>query len=76
MGPSFGILIEKEIDGSEALIRERTTRQRSRPEKEESGFRSSQENRFGNPSPMVMNTQAQLQRAARELREGTFIESA
>jgi hypothetical protein len=46
-----------------------------RPAKKESGFCSSQTNRFENPSPIVMKTQAQLQRAARELRDGTFIKS-
>ena len=78
---------EKEIDGSEALIRERTGNRSLvlfdsgdevtvQAGEEEIRFLLVSGNRFGNPSPIVMNTQAQLQRAARELRDGTFIESA
>ena len=47
------------------------TRLRLRPAKKESGFCSSQGNRFG----IVMNTQAELQRAAREVCDVTFLKS-
>ena len=86
----FGVLTEKEIDGSEALIRERTGNRSLVlfDRGDEVTVQASEEGiRFllvsGKPlrepiawyGPIVMNTQAELQQAARELRDGTFIKS-
>jgi quercetin 2,3-dioxygenase len=86
----FGVLTEKEVDGREALIRERTGNRslvlfdsgdEVTVETGDEGIRfllvSGKPLRepvawFG---PIVMNTQAELQRAVRELRDGTFISS-
>jgi redox-sensitive bicupin YhaK (pirin superfamily) len=84
----FGVLTEKEIDGAEAFIRERTGNRslvlfdsgdEITVEAGEEGIRFLLVS--GKPlkepvawyGPIVMNTQAELQEAARELRNGTFI---
>jgi redox-sensitive bicupin YhaK (pirin superfamily) len=84
----FGVLTEKEIDGTEAFIRERTGNRslvlfdsgdEITVEAGEEGIRFLLVS--GKPlkepvawyGPIVMNTQAQLQEAVRELRNGTFI---
>jgi quercetin 2,3-dioxygenase len=84
----FGVLTEKEIDGAEAFIRERTGNRslvlfdsgdEITVEAGEQGMRFLLVS--GKPlnepvawyGPIVMNTQAELQQAARELRNGTFI---
>ena len=86
----FGVLTEKEIDGSEALIRERTGNRSLVlfDSGDEVTVQAGEEGiRFllvsGKPlrepvawyGPIVMNTQAELRQAARELRDGTFIKS-
>ena len=84
----FGVLTEKENDGSVALIRERTGNRslvlfdsgdEVTVEAGDEGIRFLLVS--GKPlrepiawyGPIVMNTQAELQQAARELRDGTFI---
>ncbi len=86
----FGVLTEKENDGSDALIRERTGNRslvlfdsgdEVTVEAGDEGIRFLLVS--GKPlrepiawyGPIVMNTQAELQQAARELRDGTFIMS-
>jgi quercetin 2,3-dioxygenase len=84
----FGVLTEKEIDGAEQFIRERTgNRSLVRFDSgDEVTVEAGEEGiRFllvsGKPlkepvawyGPIVMNTQAELEQAARELRNGTFI---
>ena len=86
----FGVLTEKEIDGNDALIRERTGNRslvlfdsgdEVTVEAGDEGIRFLLVS--GKPlrepiawyGPIVMNTQAELQQAARELRDGTFIRS-
>jgi quercetin 2,3-dioxygenase len=84
----FGVLTEKEIDGAEAYIRERTGNRSLVlfDSGDEITVKAGEEGiRFllvsGKPlkepvawyGPIVMNTQAELQQAARELRNGTFI---
>jgi hypothetical protein len=86
----FGILTEKEIDGNETLLRERTGNRSLVvfDSGDEVTVQSGDEGiRFllvsGKPieepvawyGPIVMNTQAELQRAVSELRDGTFIKS-
>ena len=86
----FGVLTEKEADGSEALIRERTGNRSLVlfDSGDEVTVQAGEEGiRFllvsGKPlrepvawyGPIVMNTQAELQQAVRELRDGTFIMS-
>jgi hypothetical protein len=86
----FGVLTEKEIDGTEALIREQTGNRSLVlfDRGDEITVQAGEEGiRFllvsGKPlqepvawyGPIVMNTQAELQQAARELRNGTFIKS-
>ena len=86
----FGVLTEKEVDGSEALIRERTGNRSLVlfDSGDEVTVQAGEEGiRFllvsGKPieepvawyGPIVMNTQAELQQAVRELRDGTFIKS-
>ena len=88
-GP-FGVLTEKENDGSDALIRERTGNRslvlfdsgdEVTVEAGDEGIRFLlvSGKPFREPiawyGPIVMNTQAELQKAARELRDGTFIMS-
>ena len=85
-----GVLTEREIDGSEALIRERTGNRSLVlfDSGDEVTVQAGEEGiRFllvsGKPlrepiawyGPIVMNTQAELQQAVRELRDGTFIKS-
>jgi redox-sensitive bicupin YhaK (pirin superfamily) len=84
----FGVLTEKEIDGVEAFVRERTGNRslvlfdsgdEITVEAGEQGIRFLLVS--GKPlkepvawyGPIVMNTQAELQQAARELQNGTFI---
>lgn len=84
----FGVLTEKEIGGAEAFIRERTGNRslvlfdsgdEITVEAGEEGIRFLLVS--GKPlkepvawyGPIVMNTQAELQQAVRELRNGTFI---
>jgi redox-sensitive bicupin YhaK (pirin superfamily) len=84
----FGVLTEKEIDGAETFIRERTGNRslvlfdsgdEITVEAGEDGIRFLLVS--GKPlkepvawyGPIVMNTQAELEQAARELRNGTFI---
>src|SRR5262249_22289423 len=86
----FGILTEKQIDGRETLMRERAGNRSlvlfDRGDEiivqaDEEGIRFLLVS--GKPlqepvawyGPIVMNTQAELQQAARELRNGTFIKS-
>jgi quercetin 2,3-dioxygenase len=84
----FGVLTEKEVDGNEALIRERTGNRSLVlfDNGDEVTVQAGEEGiRFllvsGKPieepvawyGPIVMNTQAELQQAAKELRNGTFI---
>jgi redox-sensitive bicupin YhaK (pirin superfamily) len=86
----FGVLTEKEVDGNEALIRERTGNRSLVlfDSGDDVTVQAGEEGiRFllvsGKPieepvawyGPIVMNTQAQLQQAVRELRDGTFINS-
>src|SRR5215831_19272431 len=84
----FGVLTEKTVDGNEALIRERTGNRSLVlfDSGDEITVQAGEEGiRFllvsGKPieepvawyGPIVMNTQAELERAFAELREGTFI---
>jgi redox-sensitive bicupin YhaK (pirin superfamily) len=84
----FGVLTEKTVDGSEALIRERTGNRSLVlfDSGDEVTVQAGEEGiRFllvsGKPieepvawyGPIVMNTQAELQRAFAELNDGTFI---
>jgi quercetin 2,3-dioxygenase len=84
----FGVLTEKEVDGAEALIREHTGNRSLVlfDSGDEVTVQSGEEGiRFllvsGRPlqepvawyGPIVMNTQAELQQAMRELRDGSFI---
>jgi redox-sensitive bicupin YhaK (pirin superfamily) len=86
----FGVLTEKEIDGTETFIRERTGNRSLVlfDSGDEITVAAGEEGiRFllvsGKPlkepvawyGPIVMNTQAELQEAARELRNGTFIKA-
>jgi redox-sensitive bicupin YhaK (pirin superfamily) len=84
----FGVLTEKEVDGTEAVIRERTGNRslvlfdsgdEVTVQAGEDGIRFLLVS--GKPlqepvawyGPIVMNTQAELQKAMRELRDGSFI---
>jgi quercetin 2,3-dioxygenase len=84
----FGVLTEKEVDGAETLIRERTGNRslvlfdsgdEVTVQAGEDGIRFLLVS--GKPlqepvawyGPIVMNTQAELQQAMRELRDGSFI---
>jgi redox-sensitive bicupin YhaK (pirin superfamily) len=84
----FGVLTEKEIDGDEALVRERTGNRSLVvfDRGDEVTVQAGEEGmRFllvsGKPieepvawyGPIVMNTQAELEQAVSELRDGTFI---
>jgi redox-sensitive bicupin YhaK (pirin superfamily) len=84
----FGVLTEKEIDGDEALVRERTGNRSLVvfDRGDEVTVQAGEEGmRFllvsGKPieepvawyGPIVMNTQAELEQAVSELRNGTFI---
>ena len=86
----FGVLTEKEVDGNETLIRERTGNRSLVlfDSGDEVTVQAGEEGiRFllvsGKPieepvawyGPIVMNTQAELQQAVGELRNGTFIKS-
>jgi redox-sensitive bicupin YhaK (pirin superfamily) len=86
----FGVLTEKEVDGNETLIRERTGNRSLVlfDSGDEVTVQAGEEGiRFllvsGKPieepvawyGPIVMNTQAELQQAVGELRSGTFIKS-
>jgi redox-sensitive bicupin YhaK (pirin superfamily) len=86
----FGVLTEKEVDGNETLIRERTGNRSLVlfDSGDEVTVQAGEEGiRFllvsGKPieepvawyGPIVMNTQAELQKAVSELRDGTFIKS-
>ena len=87
----FGVLTEKAVNGSEALIRERTGNRSLVlfDSGDEVTVHAGEEGmRFllvsGRPieepiawyGPIVMNTQAELQRAFAELNDGTFISKA
>jgi quercetin 2,3-dioxygenase len=87
----FGVLTEKEVDGADALIRERTGNRSLVlfDSGDEVVVQAGEEGiRFllvsGKPieepvawyGPIVMNTQAELQQAVDELRNGTFIKAA
>ncbi len=85
----FGVLTEKQVGGEEIVLREQTgnrsldwcsipaTKMHCRPAKRACGScwcpasRSSQSR--GTGEPIVMNTQAELNQAVSELRNGTFI---
>jgi quercetin 2,3-dioxygenase len=86
----FGVLTEKEVDGAETLVRERTGNRslvlfdsgdEVTVQAGEAGIRFLLVS--GKPlkepvawyGPIVMNTQAELQQAVGELRSGTFIKS-
>src|SRR5262249_34204089 len=84
----FGVLTEKEIDGRDALIRERTGNRslvlfdsgdEVTVQAGEEGIRfllvsgKALREPVAWYGPSVMNTQAELQQAARELRDGSFI---
>jgi redox-sensitive bicupin YhaK (pirin superfamily) len=86
----FGVLTEKEVDGREAIIRERAGNRSLVlfDSGDEITVAAGEEGmRFllvsGKPlkepvawyGPIVMNTQAELQQAARELQDGTFIKT-
>ncbi len=87
----FGVLTEKEIDGREAFIRERTGNRslvlfdngdELTVQAGEQGIRfllvsgKPLEEPVAWYGPIVMNTQSELQQALRELKSGTFIKSA
>ena len=86
----FGVLTEKDVDGREAIIRERAGNRSLvlfDSGDEVTAAAGEEGMRFllvsGKPlkepvawyGPIVMNTQAELQQAARELQDGTFIKS-
>jgi redox-sensitive bicupin YhaK (pirin superfamily) len=86
----FGVLTEKEVDGQETVVRERTGNRSLVlfDSGDEVTVQAGEEGiRFllvsGKPieepvawyGPIVMNTQAELQRAVSELRDGSFIKS-
>src|ERR1700726_1686782 len=87
----FGVLTEKEVDGAETLVRERTGNRslvlfdsgdEVTVEAGEEGMRfllvsgKPLEEPVAWYGPIVMNTQAELQRAVAELNNGTFIKHA